>query len=299
MAGGWGFGAWGFSGWGIPGLGDELALVEAEPLRENVVRLRFNMPVRYTGLLDPYDASNPERFEVRAVDGATDAEGDPARAVLPARVVRPREAGLEGRELDLWVDRAFSSYPARYAVIAHQLRATTGELLAPGLGRAEFDGLAAVRAAPMRQAVSARGDFANPQTREALTASGVVPVGAAALLGSYPIDASGDYASDQGLTSYKKRIVRRLTTRRQGFAHLADYGVGAVEQVKQLDRPGVRQELAAQAVAQISREPETVSVTVEIVTLPEHPEIAYFKIRATTSAGALVDMDVPFTIGGA
>lgn len=288
---GWGLGAWGSSGWGIPAPGDDLELVSAEPWRENVVRLGFNLPVHFTALLDPFDASDVSRYSIVVVDGTVGEDGQPARPVLPAHVELPSVDGARGRFLDLVVDRSFSPYPARYLVSVHQLRASTGELLLPGKTSMEFDGLAAARSVQMREALIGRGDFANPQSPLG------VPIGAAALLGSYPVNESGDYASDRGLASYKKRVVRRLTSRKGAFRHLRDYGVGAIDQVKQLDRPGLREQLAADAETQIKREPETLSVKVSIVTLEEHPNVAWFRIRAKTRDGN-VGMDVPFSTGG-
>ena len=111
------------------------------------------------------------------------------------------------------------------------------------------------------------------------------------LLDKFQADSQGDLAFDEGLTSYRKRVFRRLTTKKGKFAHLPDYGVSVPSSVKQLGRAGVREQLAVDAEVQIKREPETVAVSVAIV--ETQPEIYSYRIRARTSFGKTINFDVP------
>ncbi len=151
---------------------------------------------------------------------------------------------------------------------------------------------------PSTEATAAASDFANPSTEFGIGADGVISPEAALLLGTFPIDGTGDYGIDRGLRSYKKRILRRLTVSLASFAHLAAsrYGVGVAARVKQLGRAGTREELASEAETQIRLEPETAEVRVTIAAGTD-PSVTIFRVRARTRTGSDVGMDVPFNVG--
>jgi hypothetical protein len=134
---------------------------------------------------------------------------------------------------------------------------------------------------------------------DAIDASGVLPPEASLLLGTFPIDASGDYGLDRGLRSYKKRILRRLTSKQGAFAHLAasQYGVGVPGYAKMLGRAGLREQIASEAEAQIRLEPETAQVAVLVEQDAAHPEVTIFRVRARMITGQDATMAVPFTLG--
>lgn len=294
----WGSGGWGSTGWGGGGLGEDLALLSAQPIAENQIRLAFNLPPRFTGLLDPADASNPERFSITADPTSTGEDGLPPRPVLPIAVELALVDGAGGRLLDLFCDRPMGPWPGRYLIAVNQLRASTGELLDLAHTSILCDGLAVAPPSPFAADQAPLGDLANPQTVKGIGPNGYLPPEAAKLLGTFPIDGSGDYGIDAGIASYKKRIIRRLTSRQGGFAHLAArrYGVGFGEAVKTLGRAGVREGLAAEAEAQIRLEPETLDVQVRLVQSAKDPSVTVFVIRAKTRAGEDVGMDVPFVV---
>lgn len=292
---GWGLGPWGLSGWGVPGLGDGLELILAQAVRDNVVRLYFNRPIYFSRLSNPGDAALIERYELQTVAGTVGEDGLPVRPVSPAVAELATVEGAMGQAIDLTVDRMFSPYPAEYVVVVNGLRATTGEVLTPGRTSFQFYGLAEFVPDLTPGEILVRGDIANPQTREAVGVG--VALSEITALGSYPVDETGDYALDQGLTSYRKRIFRRLTTRRGAFAHLPDYGVGLVEQVKKLARAGTREALAAEAEAQIRQEPETAAVSVTVSQSLTEPGLSFFVVRARTKANDGVNLSVPITIG--
>lgn len=294
--GAWGHSPWGLSGWGIAGPGEGLQLVNAQPVRENVVRLTFNLPVYFSRILDPFDASNRRRYVITPVAGSRGDDGRPPRPVFPAVPNVAAEADAGGRAIDLTVDRPFSPYPAQYVVAVNGLRASNGAFLAIGHTSLQFDGLAQGAPVPTRETLASRGDFANPQSRLGLGDN--VPLGAKVVLGAYPVDGSGDYAVDRGLVSYRKRIVRRLSSRLGGFAHLGRYGLGAVDKVKRLDRGGEAETMAAEAESQIREEPETAECRVTVERSTTNPSVVVLRVRARTRSGEAVDMGIPFPSGG-
>lgn len=289
---GWGITPWGAGGWGGAGGGGPLRLQRALAIRENVVRLYFDQAVRFTGLLDPKDASNRRRYDVQAIAGTVGIDGLPARPVFPAFVaVAPVElAG--GSQIDLTVDRFFSPVGSRYRVSVNNLVTLGGIGLESGHTSSEFDGLQFGLPVMSMDTAVARRDIANPQTLAALqmAADGADPE----LLASFPVDETGDYAVDQGIISYKKRVFRRLTTRKGRFLHLLGYGVGIPSQIKELSRSSTRQLLAADAEEQIKLEPETLDAQVRIVR--DENAVGLFRMRVRCRVSLRdqpVDMDLP------
>lgn len=296
---GWG-GVTGTKGWG--GLpwgagGTALRLLTAEAVRENVVRLGFNQAIRFSGVFDPGDAANPERYVINAVAGTVGLDELPVRDVSPivAELAAVESGG--GSFIDVTLDRPMSPYPCRYVATVNQIVSETGTLLEPGFTTLSyfsvFKGLPVIA---MDLAV-ARRDFANPQTFESLLDP--LPVtNDPTLLGGYPVDDGGDYAIDEGLTSYKKRVIRRLTTRKGAFAHLPNYGVGVPDRVKRLGGSSYRQALAADAESQIKEEPETLAVSVRAISDPNYPSLLILRVRAKTNTGEEMKKDVPFAPTG-
>ncbi len=288
----WGSGFWGASGWGDT-VSPDLRLVGALAVRENVVRLAFNKPPRFSGLLDPNDASDPRRYDVRPVAGTRGLDGRLVRDVDPVEARLAAVAGAGGRLVDLVVDRPFSPWPARYVASVNQLvGAGDGGLLGVGHTSVEFPAVYAGLAKPDPQRAVARRDFANPQSLAGLVEANP---GDPSMLATYVADETGDYAADDGLVSYKKRVYRRLTTEKGRFAHLRDYGLSVKATVKQLSRRGAREALAADAEDQVRREPETQDVAVDVLKVIGHPEIALFRIRARVSfTSDRLEFDVPY-----
>jgi hypothetical protein len=241
----------------------QLCLGLAVAIRENVVRLFFSAAVKYTRWCDRGDASRLGCYSVAAI-GGTGIDGLPAREVSPAAVDLVPDAG--SRQIDLTVDRAFSPYGVLYEVTATRILSESGLMLGVGANSAQFQGLQKGMPSSLVEHSVATGDVANPQTLGAL----FDPLPEAgrrsdALLGTYRADGTGDLARDVGLTSFKKRIFRRLTTKKGRFGHLPGYGVAIVDGVKMLSRPGVTTALAAEAEEQIRMEPETESVAVRVL----------------------------------
>lgn len=288
---GWGQGPWGATPWGSGG-GLGLELLSAQAIRENVIRLTFDSPILFTGTGEPGDGSVLERYQIVAQSTPLDARGNPARAVRPAGVELSEVAGAGGRQVDVTTDRPMSPYPTRYSVAVNALKNLSGGVLVPGSTSVLFDALFRGIPRPLPDNAVARRDIANPQTRSAFFDP--LPEVSELLLGTLPVDEQGDYAFDEGLTSVKKRIFRRVITRRGKFGHLKDYGVGVPAQVKKLGSGAVRETLAADAESQILEEPEVERVAVSWVQDAQRPNVFRMQIRAKTTSGDSVNLDVPF-----
>lgn len=268
---GWGEAEWGGSSWGSGG--EELRLLRAFPVRENVARLEFNVPVALTFLADPRDGSLPGRYAFVPVEGTSGRDGLPTRPVSPFEVARAAVPLSAGRFLDVTVDRPFSPYPARYLASVNRLFALDGLPLLPGSTSAEMDGLARGPRVVLPERAIGRRDLA-----------GIVDDGAGP---RQPVDAAGDVGTDQGLASYRKRLLRRLQTRRGAFVGLPSYGVGTASQIKQLARPSVRARLCAEAEAQARREPETLDASATIEPIAGAPGAWRLTLRVRARAGSL------------
>lgn len=117
---GWGSGVWGGSSYGGGPL-SAIAIESVLAIRENVFRLTFNVPVYYSTILDPADASRTEKYAVSPVEGTTGLDGTEARPVSVARVDLIGDDGEvvfggSGRRLDLILDRPMTPHPALYDV---------------------------------------------------------------------------------------------------------------------------------------------------------------------------------------
>lgn len=293
MSNGWGFLPWGAGPWGAGG-GNDLQLLRAVAVRENVVRLEFSEAPMFTRLLTPNDAANPERYSITALT-STGLDGEQARDVRPAVIERPRIAGAFGRFIDVVTDRPFSPWNSLYIVACNQLMTYSGGLLDPDKSSFRFAGVyRQLRQQSMENPAPSR-DFANPQTYTAQL-DPLPQAGDPFALGVIPVGSDGDYAFDDGMVQVKKRIFRRLLTRKGAFPSLPDYGVGVPSYGKKLSIAGVRQALAAEAERQIKLEPDVVEARVTVLTDITHPEITIFRIRVRISGaqGKPQQFDIPF-----
>lgn len=141
-------------------------------------------------------------------------------------------------------------------------------------------------------------DIANPQTLRGALASGVSVPDAEALLGTFRVDAQGDYAFDEGVETIRKRVIRRLITMKGGFAHLPLYGVGIPGLGKRLAVAANLAAVAADAEAQIAGEPDVAGVKVRPIIDPSVPGVVHFQVRVQTKEGKQSAFDVPFVTTG-
>jgi hypothetical protein len=265
MSQGWAKGGWGSEPWGSPDGATSLTLVAALAVAENAVQLQFSEPVYFSGLLDPPDAGNADNYDVQPVPGTTGLNGAAARPVSVVSVaVSPMPGSPTGTFLLVTLDRPMTPFPAQY------------EVTVSGLYSADLnDQLAEVTLAfpavfkqvvtPKITSATPARDFSNPQSLSGALDPLPDPNNPL-VLGSMPVDDSGDYAFDEGLAGYKKRIYRRVMTTPGGFVHLGQgYGVGIRAYGKKLGTPARRNDLAAAVEQQVSLEPETDKVTCTVL----------------------------------
>jgi hypothetical protein len=103
-------------------------------------------------------------------------------------------------------------------------------------------------------------------------------------LGTYEITDSGDLAQDSGLSSLRKRILRRISTVLGGFYHLPGYGVELEE--KRLLRPDLLRRIQDKLRAQILREPEVTNASVTLRQATSTPDTLSVIVEVGTAAGA-------------
>jgi hypothetical protein len=283
---GWGSGEWGDAPWGSAD--PDLVLLSALAVAENRIRLMFSDVPVFNGLMTSTDASDPSHYSVVPVPGGIGLDGEPVRSVLPVLVEVSPVAGSGGTELDVTLDRPMTGWPAQYQISAVGLVSTSGAFLAPG-SSVIFDGARAGKPPPVQDSAIAAVDFANPQVPQDLAglAVGDRP---SLVFGTFPVDATGDYATASPLASYRGRCVRRILTAVDGFAHLLGYGSGVPSAVKKPGRLAFAVRVANVAAQQIRLEPETVSISIS-PTLTEDGVIL-FKVRALAKFGR-ADFDVP------
>ncbi len=293
MPGGWGSSPWGAGPWGSGGALD-LELQSALAIRENVVRLTFNVAPLFNKQLTPNDASNPARYQFVAQPTPLGLDGEPARAVRPVLVERAAVAGSFGAVLDVTLDRPLSPWPTRYLVAVNQLVSTSGALLSPSASSRSFDGVYRMLRPQSTTSPTPSRDIANPQTYQAQL-DPIPQAGDPIALGVIPIDASGDYAFDEGVTQLKKRVLRRLLTAPGAFPALPDYGVGVPLYGKRLGSAAARQQIAIDAQSQIAKEPDVAAVRVTVVSSAENPAVTLVQVRVKMAGSAgTVEFDVPF-----
>jgi hypothetical protein len=247
-----------------------ISLVSALALRENMVRLTFDADIYYSAVLDSGDASDTARYLFTPDAASRGSDGLPPRFILAARADL-----FDARTIDLWVDRRFSPYPSRYIIdVNGLLEAVTLDPLVTHT--ASF--LGCTRGVPqltLEAGISNR-DLANPQDN-----------GTEASLGTFPVDDTGDIANDGGLIGYKKRVLRRLSTRKGRYKHLPNYGTLAYDSIKMLARPGVIQQIADDAESQIRQEPETTQVSVKVVM---QGSLAFYRCKIRCTFGGPIEL---------
>lgn len=252
----------------------------AVSVAENVVRLYFNTTPYFTGLLDPYDASQVSCYEIVPAPGPKGFDDNPPRVVnaIAAKV------GEDPYSIDVAIDRPMSPWPSNYQVYTSGMADAASKTPAP-TQTLTYQAVYRALVPPSAHAATPSRDLANPQTLLDLAASGAPNYGAVTNpLGTYVVDATGDYAFDQGLVSLKKRILRRFLTVPGSFAHLPPgYGLGILTYGKKLVRPGVLGKLIASAQAQIAQEPEVLQCAVTAKAQPNG--LVYFKIAVRLKNG--------------
>lgn len=270
---GWGVG-WGLAPWGgDPNAGFKINTIEA--VRDNVIRISFSQTPRYTGVLDPRDASNPKRYQVVNDPTTYGYDGLPCR---PVRVILASVVNLPssvGRVIDITLDRPMSPYPSEYTVSTNNLFDTAGIPLDPCFASLKIKGLYRFLQPQDPSLMVPSRDIANPSTLSGLIGSVQV---SEKQLGIIPIGPDGDYAFDEGITNLKKRVWRRLITTPGSFTFMPSYGVGVTTYLKKLNLASTRQQIATLAQNQISQEPDVERCIVSFTTDPKYPNLVYVNV---------------------
>lgn len=281
---GWGGSGWGGSGWGGYSLGGGPLVVNGlVAVAENVLQVQFASPIYFSGLLDSPDGSNPAIWTISPVAGTTGYDGQPARLVSVASVAL---ADATAQNVNLTTDRPMSPYPAQYVVTVNG--AYSADLTTQARGQTAST-LAVYRVinSPQIEAPAPGRDFANPQTLRAAQASTIAQP-AQTILGSLGYSGDGDYAIDQGDEGLRKRLTRRTFCRKNGFAFLPGYGVGARQRVKTLATTANREALAADCEAQYSQEPEVQRTVVSSHLDSQRPNLARLAVVIVKKDGRSV-----------
>lgn len=296
MSGGWGFSPWGAGPWGGGGGGGAIAQVGAAAHRENVFRVEFSVPVYFSGILDFEDASHPTKWRIVPVVGSAGLDGDPVRPLLVTQVrLATEEDGVAigdvGRFIDVLTDRPMTSFPALYTVEHRDIFAA--DKASSSSTGAQVPAVYREITAPTLDMQTPSRDIANAQTFSAAQASLPDPFDPI-VLGTIQVDDTGDYAFDEGSVNLRKRVLRRVMTVKNAFAHLPGYGVGLPSYGKKLGTPTVVATIATEAETQIAQEPDVANVRVRTVVDPNVPNLLRVQVLVRPREGKAQRIDVPF-----
>lgn len=289
---GWGSAPYGRAPWGGATI-TALSISSLVAVAENVVRIGFTRPIYISSLLDTLDGGDPTKYTVTPLPNTVGVNGEQARPVTIVSVDRLSDTTLiQAANVRSYVlltlDRSMTPFPSGYvASVADVYSEDLSENLA--FDSRPFAGMAAAIMPHSLDVSTATRDFANPQT---LDGASMLPQPMLALLGVFAADETGDYAFDQGIVAYKKRIYRRLITRPGGFLHLGDYGIGVPQQGKKLGLARTMSHLVAEAEKQIAQEPETETVSVRAKV--EQTGLVRFTIAIRMRDGRNIKFGAPF-----
>lgn len=292
---GWGVGGWGQEPWG-GSTSTALQLVSALAVRENVVRLTFSHGVYFSRILDSGDASSLARYTITPTHGTIGMDGTAARPVnIITADIASDVVGEYAQAIDLTLDRPMTPYPATYTVAVNGLYSSDQSVsLDITAASIEFYAVFASTVVPSVDFSVNRRDIANPQSLSGARASLPNPTDPLNL-GTIVVDDRGDYAFDEGIESFKKRMYRRLVTVPGGFIHLGEtYGVGVLQHGKKLGHASLKAQIAAQAELQIGKEPEVAACKVRIDTDFNRPGLTVFTILVKLRSGQASKFSVPF-----
>lgn len=299
MSMGWGGGGWGDSPWGGYS-GGVLSLLSALAIAENAVLLTFTMPIYFSELRDPSDASQPKLFTIATDTRSVGLDGTIARPVSSAAVALADNPGmLSGAQVIITTDRPFTPFPSIYSVSCSsfiQNADQTQSIVSSGTV-AQFQGT-------FKQIVTPTLNLPDATTSDIASPDGLISAIAANanynsnqfVLGVPVIDASGDYATDSGLINTRKRIIRRILFNPGATVHLGNgYGVGATSYGKKLNSTSTRAKLAASTESQISQEPDVAAVSCIVQADKNNTGEFYLISLVKTRNGQSMRVTVPVT----
>lgn len=290
---GWGSGPWGSSRWGsstggptppsptgearpaglgAEALGDPLGsggpihVVRARAIEGQTIRLVLDEEPLHVSPGGTFDALNPANYRITILVGTgTDPQAVGVKAhVVEGPAAGPVAAGQWG--VDVQTDRQL------VVGMTYQI------MVNPAVQAASGGSMGWPYAAPFVGSV--RLSAAAPPPRQLTN----IDLGMNIATGAYLTDDSGDVAPQGGIDGLKKRVFRRLGTAKNAWAHLPGYGL-----LMQLKSPAsIRQilELKADAVRQISQEPEIAAVDVKTSFAAS---VLTMAVKARTKTGLVLD----------
>lgn len=253
---------------------------------ENALAATFDQGIYFSQLLDTNDASKPSSWQVLPISGTVGYDGLPARSVsVVSTSVLTVDGSGNTKSVLVTLDRPLSPYPAQYTLVAVGIWNAAQTL--SGTTAVNFPSVYRQLQPAQVQSPALARDFANPQTLSGAVGS-TVDKPYQQPLGSLGYAVDHDYAIDQADVGLMKRIARRLFTKKNGFAFLPGYGVGVTAYGKRLSKASVREQLAADCEAQISREPEVARVVVSLRQDAANPQLVRVGIFVTKRSGKTV-----------
>jgi len=280
--------AWGLSPWGgTDGTFSALAWARDE----------LHVVVRYSMRPEAaaYDPRSYGLFEVAPT---------PLSPEVPAVVAVEAEASAPlAWDLVLRLSSPLGSSGALYRLVIVPYRQDVGEAGGPSIGGV-VDSMRSADGSPLTSPLYLVRGVTSPATDPAVVSETTDPrlvdldyrytAADGALAAGYAVAPNGDVLVSSGPATLRKRIIRRLTTRKGGFAWLPDYGLLPAQ--SGLITGSRLAELQADAVAQLSAEPGVASATVVL-----RHFVGRGIVTATVSIGLSTggSMDVePFAILG-
>lgn len=262
-----GFGAGPFGAMAC-GSGGGVSIADVVQLTRNSIRVRISGPVRIFNPGDVRDALYDRGYTL-ALYAAPLGAPDPH---VPHVVYAQR---VSGHELILYTDSPLDGPGVLYRLIGSTRVFGAVDLAArSALFRSFGDG----RQVRQERARTRSYDLAN------------VPPDDTTLQGTLLPDTDGDYQNDAGLTNLKKRVIRRVTTRRGAYQHAPEYGLRVP--LKGLVTPAVLRDLQQQALTQVGLEPGVTGVRVSVA----EPSPGVVVLGLEVDAGGLgfgVDVTLP------
>jgi len=260
---GFGGSSWGSSPWGGGAL--SISIESAEAKAKRLVRVHLTGAAKVVSEYAPGDATNPNTWRVVRLD-----TGLPLTVIIAVAV--------DARTVDLTTIEDLGGAVVTHRVETSSLRSSVGALVEPPKS-ADFQGIGTQAEADAAQAPSGVLDLHNPPTP-------YNPVG-----GTLVVGADGDYKMVGGDELLRKLILRRLTTRRGGFRHLPEYGLGI--RLKE-PLPGELVKLRAAIEREVKREPEVVAASASLSLRSNGVLTVSVRARTRGGSGALeVSLDVP------
>lgn len=248
------------------GSGGPIHVNRAKAVKGQVVRVSFSEAPLAVSAAGIADATNPSNYILTVVTGQA---GQPlAVGVDPDTISGPTLGVATGEvAVDLHVDRPLA-VGVRYRVtVANVFSALGGSLGFPY--SAEFYGIVQPAALPRPGRRTDLTDIRNDIAQ-----------------GRYLTSPAGDLLNHSGVEGLRKRILRRLSTPRDAFAHLPGYGVGLA--LKSVASIAQLQAYQQDATNQVRQEPEIATATVSISQDATNPEVVRIEVQALTRTGKAV-----------